>query len=407
MNLVMAGAHPRPARMVSAVAAAVALCILGDSLLYAVLPLEAARLGIPLSLVGVLLSANRLVRLATNGLASTLFERWGPYRAFLLACLVGLLSTVFYGLSQGFLLFLAARMLWGTAWSALRQGGYQAVWSGESSHRGRLTGLLWGIVRLGSAVSVLGGGFLYDRFGFPTTIMIVTGITALALPVAYTLSWPAQTGHPTHQRPHARRWQQWQANVVTALAEPARRWLVLAGAMQLLLSSVVIATSSLLLASMAGSEAAINWLGVATVTGLLQATRWLSDITVGPTLGYLSDRIGQANLAAMLVSISLTSIVGLILLPPGPAIFCLLLVLLCDSGLSVALSAAASGMALKTERPHLFVGVYTTATDLGSALGPLFALSVGQAIGFTTLYMMVSILCLAAIFRYWWFVHRS
>lgn len=407
MNLAMAGAHPRPARMVSTVASAVALCILGDSLLYAVLPLEAARLGIPLSLVGVLLSANRLVRLATNGLASTLFERWGPYRAFLLACVVGLISTALYGLSQGFLLFLAARLLWGTAWSALRQGGYQAVWSGDSTNRGRLTGLLWGIVRLGSAVAVLGGGFLYDRVGFSTTILIVTTVTALAIPVAYAFTWPAQVARPAHPQPQTGRWQRWFVDVRTALAEPPHRWLVLAGGMQLLLSSVVIATSSLLLARMAGSEAAISWLGVATVTGLLQGARWLSDITVGPALGYVSDRIGQANLAALLVTLSLASIVGLMLLPAGLAIFCLLLVLLCDCGLSVALSAAASGMALTTQRPHLFVGVYTTATDLGSALGPLFALSVGQAIGFTTLYVMVSVLSLTAIYRYWWLAYRS
>lgn len=401
MNVALAGAHPQPARMVSTVATAVALCILGDSLLYAVLPLEATRLGIPLTLVGVLLSANRLVRLATNGLASTLFEQWGPYRAFLLACVVGLISTALYGLSQGFLLFLAARLLWGTAWSALRQGGYQSVWSGASSHRGRLTGLLWGIVRLGSAVSVLGGGFLYDRYGFATTILIITLVSALALPVAYTLSWPQQVTPPTDARPQARRWQQWRVDILAALAEPTRRWLVLAGGLQLLLSGVVITTSSLLLAGMAGSEAAINWLGVATVTGLLQGARWLSDITVGPALGYLSDRMGQANLAALLVTISLAGIVGLMVLPAGQALFCLLLVLLCDCGLSVALSAAASGMALRTERPHLFVGVYTTATDLGSALGPLFALSVGQAIGFTTLYLVVGALGLAAVLRYW------
>jgi predicted MFS family arabinose efflux permease len=91
----------------------------------------------------------------------------------------------------------------------------------------------------------------------------------------------------------------------------------------------------------------------------------------------------------------------LVFLPAGLAIFCLLLVLLCDCGLSVALSAAATGMALRTERPHLFVGVYTTATDLGSALGPLFALSVGQAIGFTTLYLVVGALSLTAVLRYW------
>jgi predicted MFS family arabinose efflux permease len=134
----------------------------------------------------------------------------------------------------------------------------------------------------------------------------------------------------------------------------------------------------------------------------LQGARWLSDISIGPALGALSDRVGQANLAMVLISLSLASMVGLLTLPPAVAIFCLLLILLCDSGLSVALSAAATGLAMRMERPHLFIGVYTTATDLGSALGPLFALSVGQAIGFTTLYVMVGAFCFGAIARYRW-----
>ncbi len=399
----------RPARLVSAVASVVGLCILGDSLLYSILPLEADRLGIPLTLVGVLLSVNRLIRLATNGWASLLFERWGPRSAFLFACCLGIASTALYGVSRGFLLFLAARLLWGTAWSALRQGGYQAVWSGDVAHKGRLTGLLWGIVRLGSALAVLAGGFLYDRYGFTTTILIVVAASTLALPIAYFLRWPTELTAAARQplptdRPGAaslsQRWRGWRQDLASALAHPAPRWLTIAGGLQLLSSSVVISTSSLVLASLAGSEQAISWLGVATVTGLLQGTRWLSDITVGPTLGYLSDRLGQANLAGGLILISLISMIGLWRLSAVAAIVCLLIVLLCDSGLSVILNAAASGVAVHTERPHLYMGVYATATDLGSALGPLFALSIGQTIGFSTLYLSIGVLCACAIFYY-------
>lgn len=400
----------RPARLVSSVAGAIGLCILGDSLLYSILPLEAARVGMPLSLVGVLLSANRLVRLATNSGASILFERWGPYASFLLACGVGLCSTMLYGVSRNFLLLLAARMIWGAAWSALRQGGYQAVWSGAPEHKGRLTGLLWGIIRLGSAVSVLLGGVLYDRVGFTMTLVVISCITALAIPVAYLLRWPpAAVGVAKHVAASPavgeRVWRRWRQLLVEALAPPVQRWLTIAGGLQLLSSSVVIATSSLLLAGVAGSQDAINWLGVATVTGLLQGARWLSDITVGPAFGYVSDRLGQANTAALLVAVSLLSMAGLAFLPAAAAIYCLLFVLLCDSGLTVTLNAAATGIAVHTARPHRFIGVFTTVTDLGSALGPLFALSVGQAIGFSTLYLVVGAACLTAIWRYRWLAH--
>src|SRR5215203_4723180 len=50
----------RPTVLASVV---LALALLGDSLLYAVLPLHAATFGISLAWVGVLLSANRVIRL--------------------------------------------------------------------------------------------------------------------------------------------------------------------------------------------------------------------------------------------------------------------------------------------------------------------------------------------------------
>ena len=62
---------------------------------------------------------------------------------------------------------------------------------------------------------------------------------------------------------------------------------------------------------------------------------------------------------------------------------------------------------MRTDRPHLFIGVYATATDLGSALGTLFALSVGRAIGFSTLYLVVGAVCFGAIARYRWLAAQT
>jgi predicted MFS family arabinose efflux permease len=181
---------PRPVWLVAAAGSTIGLCIVGDSLLYSILPLAAPELGISLAQVGVLLSVNRLVRLVTNSWAAAFFERWGPYHSFLIACVIGLISTALYGLSYGFALFLLARLLWGTAWSGLRQGGYQAVWTGDAASKGRLTGLLWGLVRLGSALGVLAGGLLYDTYGFGPTIAVMVGVTLLSVGVASTIRWP-------------------------------------------------------------------------------------------------------------------------------------------------------------------------------------------------------------------------
>jgi len=66
-------------RHVLVVAMAVAISLLGDSTLYAVLPSHADPLGIKLAFVGILLSANRFVRLLTNSLAGYVHDHTGRW----------------------------------------------------------------------------------------------------------------------------------------------------------------------------------------------------------------------------------------------------------------------------------------------------------------------------------------
>ena len=396
---------PTPLRLVTTTSLVIALCILGDSLMYSILPLEANNLGISLSLIGVLLSANRFIRLLSNGWASLIFERWGARLPFIIVTILGLISTALYGIGWGFVTFLGARMLWGVAWSGLRQGGYQAVWHGGQSTKGRLTGLLWGIVRLGSATAVLGGGLLYDRYGYTVTISVVAALTALALPVALQIHWPATlhgpaavTTNQTQPRNNQMQWAVWRE----LLRTPLVRWLLGAGAIQLYLSGVVVSTTSPYLAErLQASESSLLFgVGVATITGLLQGVRWLSDITIGPTIGRISDRVGQARMALLLALIALLAIIGLATLTNLFAVLCLFLYFLCDSGINVTLSAAASGVALQSERPHHLIGAYTTAGDLGSALGPLLAFSVGRYLGLPLTYVVTALAGLLIVWRY-------
>lgn len=396
---------PTPLRLVTTTSLVIALCILGDSLMYSILPLEANNLGISLSLVGVLLSANRFIRLLSNGWASLLFERWGARLPFIIVTMLGLISTALYGIGWGFVTFLGARMLWGVAWSGLRQGGYQAVWHGGQATKGRLTGLLWGIVRLGSATAVLGGGLLYDRYGYAVTIGVIAILTALALPVALQLRWPETlhraalvTTNRTQPRNNQLQWTVWYE----LLRTPLVRWLLGAGAIQLYLSGVVVSTTSLYLAErlQANENSLLFGVGVATITGLLQGVRWLSDITIGPTIGRISDRVGQARMALLLALIALLAIIGLATLTNLFAVLCLFLYFLCDSGINVTLSAAASGVALQSERPHHLIGAYTTAGDLGSALGPLLAFSVGRYLGLPLTYVVTALAGLLIVWRY-------
>ena len=387
-------------RLVAAVGSCIGLSIMGDSLLYSILPLAAPALGIALPMVGVLLSVNRLVRLLSNGWASRVFERFGAKGPFFGALAIGLLATLLYNAGLGVAVFLAARMLWGVAWSGLRQAGYQAVWTGDAAQKGQLTGLLWGLVRLGSAISVLAGGLLYDRFGYGAAVGMAMGSALLALPLGWIVRWPPEVAPRAHHAPAAVSAQPgWRF----MWALPAGRWLTIAGFFEYLFSGVVVSTTALFVSQRVGGadgQVAVM-LGVATLTGLLHGVRWMTDLALGPLVGALSDRIGQANTALAVVVLQAVAVTGALPAPPLAAIFCLFVMLIGDGSLHIVMSAAATGVAVGSPRPHAVVGVFTTASDAGSALGPLIAYSLAGAFGLTTIYAGLGAILFVTVGQFW------
>ena len=173
-----ARAFPRPLVLIST---AVALSLLGDQMLYAVLPVVHEAAGIPATAIGLLLSANRLVRLVTNSVAGYVVERFGRRWPFILALLLGGGTTIAYGVIHGVWAFFIARLLWGTAWSFIRiEGLSTALDVATDDTRGRYMGLFQAISRLGSAVAMLVGGILTDVIGFRLTFILFGIATCLA-----------------------------------------------------------------------------------------------------------------------------------------------------------------------------------------------------------------------------------
>ena len=155
---------PRPLLVISS---AVALSLLGDQMLYAVLPAVHEAVGVPVTAVGLLLSANRLIRLLTNSLAGYVIERFGRHWPFVLALLLGGITTVAYGVVYGVWAFLVARLLWGTAWSFIRiEGMSTALDVASEETRGRYMGLFQAISRIGSAIALLAGGIFAVPLAF-------------------------------------------------------------------------------------------------------------------------------------------------------------------------------------------------------------------------------------------------
>ena len=161
----------------------VATVIMGDAMIYNVLPSNVSAFGVAVGLVGVLLSANRFVRLASNPLAAYLLERFGTSRPVLASMVVAVGTTVLLGVAKGFVLLLLARVLWGVSFSILRLTGYLVVLEeGEDGGRGRLMGVFSGGIRIGSLVGVLLGGILFDILGRGPSFLIIAAIGLLSIP---------------------------------------------------------------------------------------------------------------------------------------------------------------------------------------------------------------------------------
>ena len=375
--------------------------------MYAILGLEAANLGLSMAAVGWLLSANRWIRLLSNTLVGGIFERFGPRMPFIISTILGFVTALLYGSGWGFAVFLLARAGWGVAWSGLRQGGYEAVWTGETHKKGRFMGILWGVVRLGSAISVALGGYLRDQYGYQVSVGVIAGLTALAIPIAIFTPWPQLSAKPQPSNgPNANPAEQNNQSLLdgwrTSLAIPVQRWLLVTAFTQQILSSTIVPTVAVFLEQRLGDDSmlTVSAVGIGTLTGLLLAARWTSNMLFGPLIGALSDYLGQTRTLILLTVVTMLGLVSTVLASGGWLIISLLLVFLATSGLFVTLSATSSGIATQAKRPQLFVGAYTTAADAGSALGPLIAFNLSQSIGLETVYVSLGLITLLVVFRF-------
>ncbi len=70
------------------------LSLLGDALIYIILPIHADAFGVSMLMVGFLLAVNRIIRIFAYGLIAELAQRIGLKNLCLIAALTATLSTV-------------------------------------------------------------------------------------------------------------------------------------------------------------------------------------------------------------------------------------------------------------------------------------------------------------------------
>ena len=349
----------RPPRSVVLLGAATALSLLGDQALYVLLPLYFEDLGLVPVQVGILLSANRWIRLVTNSLAHQMVAR-GAVRAWFVASLLGgALLTASYVATTSFALLLLARCLWGLCWSFIRHIGVLGVAGAAPEGRATQTmGYYNGIARMGSVLAIVGGGLLFDLVGFQTTLILFFVLSTLAVPCG----WIA-TRQPL--------------SILGASMSPSGAAQSSGGAWALLLCGfcigsvgpgLIMSTLGFVLLARFGEEVDVLGLvvGVATLNGLLLGARWALDTVAAPVYGAVVDALGVRRSAPWLFAIGTVALGFLYLFGSLAATAVGVIVFFtCGTALNTAVSTVAS------QRGSGVYSRYATAGDLGSAFGPL------------------------------------
>jgi predicted MFS family arabinose efflux permease len=176
----------RPPLPILSIAGATALSVLGDAVMYAVLPSYYGHVGLTPLQVGILLSVNRWVRLASNHVAERCYRESSVELWLIPAYLLGSVVTAIYGLSKTFAILLAVRILWGICFSFIRRAGIMTVVRGSGDdHLGEHMGVYRGISSSGWFLGMSFAGLSHDFFGFTITLLMFCFLSLPSAPLGF------------------------------------------------------------------------------------------------------------------------------------------------------------------------------------------------------------------------------
>lgn len=203
-----------------------------------------------------------------------------------------------------------------------------------------------GVSRIGSAAGLFGGAVLIDGVGFNPGILIIAGISLLAVPLAAR----AFSGPLPHREP---------------VSAPAPWALLLLGTC---IGAVPVFVLSTLGASISTYTEITDLIPAATLTGAVLATRYVLDSLAAPVLGFVFDRLGLHHATVVCLAGGALLLVAASTAPDLiPFVSCIVLFFgmttLMHAGVGGAASALGSGAYAR----------YVTALDFGAAAGPLLA----------------------------------
>ena len=155
-------------------ATVLALCLPSDVLLYLLLPMNTQAFGVTLAQAGVLLAANRLVRIFGYSYVLRYYARHGDRSTLMLAAGASAFCALGNSLISGFGWLLLLRLVWGLAFAAMNLST-QVLATLEPSGAARRAGRSRGVIAIGPMIALSAGGWLSLHFGPRLIFLLLCG----------------------------------------------------------------------------------------------------------------------------------------------------------------------------------------------------------------------------------------
>ncbi|MFJ2366925.1 MFS transporter [Pseudomonas sp. NPDC087697] len=260
------------------------LCLPADTLLYLLLPMQPEAFGISLPQAGLLLAANRLVRIFGYRYVMSFYARRGDCPASLLAAGTAALCALGYATLSGFWALLLLRLGWGLSYAALNLST-QVMATAEPTGAARRTGRSRALIATGPMLALPVGAMLCLIYG-PRVIFFLMVVTSL-------LGMWLANGLPSAPHPMSASTRRFQRPDSVAV------WSFIEG---LTLDGLFIIGLSLQAQQLMAGDAVM-------VAGTLLALRYVSEMLLSPLGGVVAQRWGATR---MLIVFSLMTSIALV-----------------------------------------------------------------------------------------------
>lgn len=320
------------------------LCLPSDVLLYLLLPMYASDFGVTLVEAGVLLAANRLVRIIGYGWVVRFYARHGDRAACSLAAFAAAVCALGNATLGGFAALLVLRLVWGLCFATFNLST-QTLATAEAQGAARRAGRSRATLAIGPMLALPLGALMAQVYG-PRAVFYVLCISALCG------LWRARAlpcgGHDIAARSGRR----------LRLPDSIATWSFIEG---VTLDGLFIFGLSLYAQVHMGESGVL-------VAGVLMAVRYLSEMLFSPFGGRLADRFGALR---MLVVLSLATSLALLVFASHWLFIGAFFVLVLRA---LQLPLVMTLVALRN--PHARIQALASNAvwrDIGAGLGPMLA----------------------------------